>query len=199
MAADFTPPQTRYTESEGLSIAYQVFGSGAQDLVVVPGIVSLLEENWRDAGYVAVMRRLGQNFRVILFDKLGQGLSDRFEGVPTLERRMDDVRTVMQAVGSARAVLFAQSEGGSMAAVFTATYPAMVERLVLYGTMARFTQASDYPFMPPLDRMLAAIGKSWERLCRCVVLRPAGRTTRRIANLRPGSSACLPRPARSAS
>ena len=161
MAADFTPPQTRYTESEGLSIAYQVFGSGAQDLVVVPGIVSHLEENWRDAGYVAVMRRLGQNFRVILFDKLGQGLSDRFEGVPTLERRMDDVRTVMQAVGSARAVLFAQSEGGSMAAVFTATHPAMVERLVLYGTMARFTQASDYPFMPPLDRMLAAIGKSW--------------------------------------
>lgn len=158
---DFTPPQTRYTESGGLSIAYQVFGSGANDLVVVPGIVSHLEENWRDDGYVAVMRRLGQNFRVILFDKLGQGLSDNFDGVPTLERRMDDLRAVMQAVGSTKAVLFAQSEGGSMAALFTATYPAMVERLVLYGTMARFTQAPDYLFMPTLAHMLAAIGKSW--------------------------------------
>ena len=84
MTLDFTPPHTRYTESGGLSIAYQVFGSGTQDLVVVPGIVSHLEENWRDAGYVAVMRRLGQNFRVILFDKLGQGLRDvplQFGGV----------------------------------------------------------------------------------------------------------------------
>ena len=161
MTTDFMPPQTRYTESGGLSIAYQVFGSGTNDLVVVPGIVSHLEENWRDNGYVAVMRRLGQNFRVILFDKLGQGLSDNFDAVPTLERRMDDVRAVMQAVGSAKAVLFAQSEGGSMAALFTATYPAMVERLVLYGTMARFTQAPDYLFMPSLAHMLAAIGKSW--------------------------------------
>jgi pimeloyl-ACP methyl ester carboxylesterase/class 3 adenylate cyclase len=155
------PPPTRYTESEGLSIAYQVFGSGTQDLVVVPGIVSHLEASWSDPDYGAVMRRLGQSFRVILFDKLGQGMSDSFEGVPTLERRMDDVRAVMQAVGSQRAVLFAQSEGGSMACLFTATYPALVERLVLYGSMARFTQAPDFPFMPPLERILGAIGKSW--------------------------------------
>ena len=161
MPTDFTPPHTRYTESGGLSIAYQVFGSGTQDLVVVPGIVSHLEENWRDDGYVAVMRRLGQHFRVILFDKLGQGLSDNFDGVPTLERRMDDLRAVMQAVGSTRAILFAQSEGGSMAALFTATYPALVERLVLYGTMARFTQAPDFLLMPTLAQTLAAVGKSW--------------------------------------
>ncbi len=161
MDRHFVPPKTGYTESEGLSIAFQVFGSGAQDLVVVPGIVSHLEESWRDDGYVAVMRRLGQNFRVILFDKLGQGMSDSFEGVPTLERRMDDVRAVMQAVDSQRAILFAQSEGGSMACLFTATYPALVERLVLYGSMARFTQAPDYPYMPPLEWILGTIGKSW--------------------------------------
>ena len=82
MTREFTPPRTRYTESGGLSIAYQVFGSGTQDLVVVPGIVSHLEENWRDDGYVAVMRRLVQSFRVILFDKLGQGMSDSFDGGP---------------------------------------------------------------------------------------------------------------------
>ena len=161
MTTDFTPPQTRYTESGGLSIAYQVFGSGTQDLVVVPGTISHLEECWRAPDYVSFMRRLGQNFRVILFDKLGQGMSDRFEGVPTLERRMDDLRAVMHAVGSAKAVLFALSEGGTVAALFTASFPALVERLVLYGTMARFTQAPDYPFMPPLDQMLLMLGKSW--------------------------------------
>jgi pimeloyl-ACP methyl ester carboxylesterase/class 3 adenylate cyclase len=161
MTTDFTPPQTRYTESGGLSIAYQVFGSGSQDLVVVPGTSSHLEECWRAPDYVSLMRRLGQSFRVILFDKLGQGMSDRFEGVPTLERRMDDLRAVMHAVGSARAVLFALSEGGTVAALFTASFPALVERLVLYGTMARFTQAPDYPFMPPLDQMLLMLGKSW--------------------------------------
>jgi class 3 adenylate cyclase/pimeloyl-ACP methyl ester carboxylesterase len=161
MTTDFTPPHTRYTESGGLSIAYQVFGSGTQDLVVVPGTIAHLEECWREPGYVSLMRRLGQNFRVILFDKLGQGMSDRFEGVPTLERRMDDLRAVMHAVGSARAVLFALSEGGTVAALFTASHPALVERLVLYGAMARFTQAPDYPFMPPLDQMLEMLGKSW--------------------------------------
>lgn len=103
MDPDFAPPPTRYTESEGLSIAYQVFGKGTQDLVVVPGIVAHLVESWQDPGYRAVMRRLGQSFRVILFDKLGQGLSDRFEGVPKLEPRMDDLRAVMLAVGSAGA------------------------------------------------------------------------------------------------
>jgi class 3 adenylate cyclase/pimeloyl-ACP methyl ester carboxylesterase len=130
-------------------------------LVVVPGTISHLEECWRAPDYVSLMRRLGQSFRVILFDKLGQGMSDRFEGVPTLERRMDDLRAVMHAVGSARAVLFALSEGGTVAALFTASFPALVERLVLYGTMARFTQAPDYPFMPPLDQMLLMLGKSW--------------------------------------
>lgn len=74
---------------------------------------------------------------------------------------MDDLRAVMHAVGSARAVLFALSEGGTVAALFTASFPALVERLVLYGTMARFTQAPDYPFMPPLDQMLLMLGKSW--------------------------------------
>ena len=62
-----------------------------------------------------MLRRLAQHFRVIFFDKRGQGLSDRFEGVPTLEERMDDVRAVMQAAGSSKAVLFAISEGGPMA------------------------------------------------------------------------------------
>jgi len=85
-------PETRYAQTDGLSIAYQVFGSGAQDLVIVPGIVSHIEAHWQYANYARMLRSLAQHFRVIFFDKRGQGLSDRFEGVPTLEERMDDVR-----------------------------------------------------------------------------------------------------------
>jgi pimeloyl-ACP methyl ester carboxylesterase/class 3 adenylate cyclase len=161
VSIELPTPETRYTESDGLSIAYQVFGSGAQDLVFIPGIISHLEVNWQHDNHVRMMRRLAQHFRVICFDKRGQGMSDRFEGVPTLEQRMDDVRAVMQAAGSKRAVLFAYSEGGAMGALFTATYPAMVERLVLFAAMARFSKAPDYPHSPTLARMLAAVADSW--------------------------------------
>lgn len=154
-------PETRYAESDGLSIAYQSFGQGMQDLVIVPGIVSHLEVNWQMHGYAPLMQRLAQHFRVIIFDKRGQGLSDRFEGVPMLEQRMDDVRAVMQAAGSARAVLFATSEGGALAALFTATHPDLVERLVLMNAMARFTKAPDYPHMPPLERTLQGVAETW--------------------------------------
>jgi pimeloyl-ACP methyl ester carboxylesterase len=157
-------PETRYTESDGLSIAYQVFGSGARDLVFIPGIISNLDANWQYDNHVRMMRRLAQHFRVICFDKRGQGMSDRFEGVPTLEERMDDVRAVMQAAGSQRAVVFAYSEGGAMGALFTATYPALVERLVLFATMARFSKAPDYPHSPTLAQMLKAVGDTWGTL-----------------------------------
>ncbi len=161
MTTEHVIPETLYAESDGLSIAYQVFGSGAQDLVVVPGIVSHIDESWRYESYAHMLRQLAQTFRVIVFDKRGQGLSDSFEGVPTLEERMDDVRDVMRAAGSKKAVLFASSEGGAMAALFTATYPAMVERLVMYAAMARFTRASDYPYTPTLEQSLKAVAQTW--------------------------------------
>ena len=158
MNAQPLKPQTRYAESDGLSIAYQVFGSGTQDLVVIPGIVSHLDADWEDPRHADMWHRLGQAFRVIVFDKRGQGLSDNFEGASTLEQRMDDVRAVMRAAGSERAVLFALSEGGSMGALFTATYPAMVDKLVLCGAIVRFTRADDF-------RNWAII---WSRLARVV-------------------------------
>ncbi|MBA3898118.1 MAG: alpha/beta hydrolase [Sphingomonadaceae bacterium] len=117
--------------------------------------------NWEYPAYARLLRRLGQAFRVIMFDKRGQGLSDRFEGVPTLEERMDDVRDVMRAAGSRRAMLFAASEGGPMAALFTATFPGMVERLVLYASMARFTRSPDYPHRRTLDEVLEWTAACW--------------------------------------
>jgi pimeloyl-ACP methyl ester carboxylesterase len=154
-------PETRYAESDGLSIAYQVFGSGAKDLVLIPGIVSHLDAQWQEEANARMLRRLARSFRVISFDKRGQGLSDRFEGVPTLEQRMDDVRAVMQAAGSTKATLFAYSEGGAMGALYTATYPALVERLIMVASMARFCRAPDYPHMPPLERVLQGVADTW--------------------------------------
>jgi pimeloyl-ACP methyl ester carboxylesterase len=166
-------PETRYAESDGLSIAYQVFGAGAQDLVFIPGIISHLEENWRYDNMARMLRLLAQHFRVICFDKRGQGMSDHFDGVPTLEQRMDDVRAVMHAAGSKQAVLLAYSEGGAMGALFTATYPAMVERLVLFAAMARFSKAPDYPHVPTLQRMLQGVADASSPS------RPASTTTSR--------------------
>ena len=162
MSTEPAIPETHYAVSDGLSIAYQVFGSGTQDLVMIPPIVSHLDANWTiDLTYARMLRRLGQTFRVIVFDKRGQGLSDNFDGVPTLEERMDDLVDVMRAAGSDKAVLFARSEGGSMAALFAATYPEKVRQLVLFGAMARFTHAPDYPHVPTLEQHLQAIAYSW--------------------------------------
>ncbi len=161
MSDEIPVPQTQYAESDGLSIAYQVFGSGTTDLVFVPGIVSHIELNWEYPNQARMQRQLGQHFRVIMFDKRGQGLSDRFEGVPTLEERMDDVRDVMHAAGSRRAVLLAYSEGGAMGALFTATYPERVERLILLSAMPRFSWAPDYPHRPTIEQILQNTAAAW--------------------------------------
>ena len=105
-------PETFYAQSGDLSIAYQVFGQGSRDLVYVPGIVSHIELAWEEPFLAAFLRRLGEVFRVIVFDKRGQGMSDRIDGVPSLEERIDDLQAVMEVVGSERATVFGISEGG---------------------------------------------------------------------------------------
>src|SRR5262245_5492012 len=124
----------RYADAGGVSIAYRVFGEGPLDLVWVPGFVSNVETNWESPFLVGVVERLASFSRLMGFDKRGMGLSDRNVGAPTLEERMDDVRAVMDAVGSERAALMGMSEGGPMSALFAATYPQRTVGLVLYGT-----------------------------------------------------------------
>lgn len=139
-------PKTRYVNSAGVHIAYQVIGEGPRDLVFIPGFVSHLEQNWEWPARARFFRRLASFSRLILFDKRGTGLSDRTSEVFTLEQRMDDVRAVMDAAGSARAVLFGISEGGPMSILFAATYPERVTALVMYGSYARRSWAPDHPF-----------------------------------------------------
>ena len=130
-------PETKFAQSGDVSIAYQVLGQGPLDLVHVPGLVSHLEYAWEDPAHARFLQRLASFSRLILFDKRGTGLSDRITNIPALEERMDDVRAVMDAVGSQRAALFGVSEGGSMSVLFAATYPQRVSALVLYGTIVK--------------------------------------------------------------
>ena len=134
------PPATRYAKSADVRIAYQIIGNGPIDLVFVPGFLSNLDVHWEDPGYSHLLKRLGAFARLIQFDKRGTGLSDRVDNrdLPSLETRMDDVRAVMDAAGSGRAVLLGASEGAPMAILFAATYPERTRALVLYGGYAHF-------------------------------------------------------------
>jgi pimeloyl-ACP methyl ester carboxylesterase/DNA-binding CsgD family transcriptional regulator len=135
-----TLPETRYARNGDVCIAYQVVGHGPIDLVFVPGFISNLEVQWEHPGFSHLMTRLGSFARLIMLDKRGTGLSDRVDTyrLPSLETRMDDVRAVMDAVGSARAVLLGASEGGPLAILFAATHPKRTRALVLYGSYAHF-------------------------------------------------------------
>ncbi|HJY31887.1 MAG TPA: alpha/beta hydrolase, partial [Actinomycetota bacterium] len=147
--------ETRYARSGDLSIAYQEVGEGPFDLVYVPGWVSNVELMWDEPDYAAFLERLASFSRLIIFDKRGTGLSDPvpLDQLPTLEQRMDDVRAVMDAVGSDRAALLGHSEGGNMCVLFSATYPDRTTALVLVGCYAKRIRSDDYPWAPsPEDR-----------------------------------------------
>jgi pimeloyl-ACP methyl ester carboxylesterase len=141
-------PEVKYTRSGDTSIAYSVVGDGPFDLVFVGGwVLSSLEQAW--AGPAAdFFAGLTSFSRLILFDKRGTGLSDRVSGIPDLETRMDDVRAVMDAVGSERAAVMGFSEGGPMTLLFAATYPERTAATVLFGTGASYLRADDYPWAP---------------------------------------------------
>jgi pimeloyl-ACP methyl ester carboxylesterase len=147
-------PETRYARSGDLNIAYQVVGDGPRDLVYVPGWVSNIEMMWENPAMVHLLDRLSSFSRLILFDKRGTGLSDRLanDELPTLEERMDDVRAVLEAVGSERAALFGHSEGGNMCMLFAATYPQRTIALITLGSFAkRRDPDDDYPWAPTAE------------------------------------------------
>ena len=146
-------PPTMYARSNNVNIAFQVFGAGPFDLIVVPGWVSHLEHMWRHPSYVAYLQRLSRFARLILFDKRGTGLSDRVS-VGSLEDRVDDIRAVMDALGIRRAAVYGVSEGGPLSLLFAANHPDRVSAVVVYGTFARRTAAPDYPIGVSMDAWL---------------------------------------------
>jgi pimeloyl-ACP methyl ester carboxylesterase/DNA-binding winged helix-turn-helix (wHTH) protein len=161
-------PEVRYARSGDVNIAYQVVGNGPRDIVFVMGWVSHLECFWNEPSFARFLQRLATNARLILFDKRGTGLSDPVPvtAMPSLEQRLDDVRAVMEAVGSERAVLMGVSEGGPLCSLFAATYPSRTEALVMIGSYARRLRDADYPWGPtPEDR---------DRFCQTIIAQWGG-------------------------
>lgn len=141
-------PVTKYTKSGNINIAYQVFGTGNKDLVYVPGWVSNIDRMWSCPALVDFFKELSKTVRIIIFDKRGTGLSDREIKSSTLEERMEDITAVMDAANSKKAILFGQSEGGSLSALYSATYPNRVLSLIGFGVFAKRKNTHNYPWAP---------------------------------------------------
>ena len=156
-------PETRYARSGKVSIAYKVLGEGPPDLVFVPGLISNIESAWQQPAVAAWLRNLASFSRLIWFDKRGTGVSDRVADVPTLETRMDDVRAVMDEVGSQQAVLMGVSEGGPMSILFAATHPERVSALILWGSDVKGVRTDDFPWAPSFEEAIRAVEEAGER------------------------------------
>ena len=148
-------PTTRYARSGDLNIAYQVFGAGPPDIVLVPGFISHVEFAWHEPLLARFLRKLSAFTRVIAFDKRGMGLSDRDprRETPSLAERTDDIAAVMDAAGCPRAALLAWSEGGPASLLFAHSAPERVAALMLVGTTVRFTAGADFPEGIPRDML----------------------------------------------
>jgi class 3 adenylate cyclase len=152
---------TNYAESDGLSVAWQLWGQGSRNLVLVPGMISHLEALMEDPGYLRWMKSLSEIGRLAAFDKRGNGMSDRIRGAPTPEERMADIDAVMDAADMPSATLIGFSEGASIACVYAAMRPERVERLVLCGGYARGRLARGFLTPETLDLALDQFRQNW--------------------------------------
>jgi class 3 adenylate cyclase len=143
----------RYARNGDVSLAYDVFGEGERDILVTFGWVGSFQAAWDYPAHARWLERLATLGRLIMWDKRGTGLSERLppDRLPTLEERMDDMRVVLDAAGSERAVAFGISEGASLSAVFAASHPDRVSSLILLGGFARSLQAEGYDWAPTRD------------------------------------------------
>jgi class 3 adenylate cyclase len=160
-----SPPDVRYTQApDGTNIAYTTFGEGPVELLCIPGFVSHLELMFEAPGAERYLGRMASFARVVMYDKRGQGLSDRPSSPPTLEQSMEDARAVLDSAGVERASVYGISEGGPMSTLLAASYPDRVSALVLYGTWPRMMRAADYPAGIPreaFDRFVDAAVQDW--------------------------------------
>jgi pimeloyl-ACP methyl ester carboxylesterase len=142
-----------------MHVAYQTFGDGDINLVLVPGWTSHLDIWWDCPESVRWLNRFGDYAKVLLFDKQGTGLSDRSENAPSMDKRMDDIRAVMDAAEMQKAAVLGWSEGGTLAALFAASHPERCQALVLQGAFARFE--SWYPDNASLERFYTYAESKW--------------------------------------
>lgn len=156
--------ETRYAHNGDVSIAYRLFGNGPLEMVFVTGFVGHLEVSFEYPAVRRFFERLASFTRIVVYDKRGQGLSDRPGRPPTLEEGMDDLRAVIEAAELQRPSIFGVSEGGPMALLFAASHPERVASLVLYGTYARIMSVPGYDFgVDPddFDALLQLLRDDW--------------------------------------
>jgi pimeloyl-ACP methyl ester carboxylesterase/AraC-like DNA-binding protein len=157
-------PITKYAKNGDISIAYQVVGNGPVDFIYVSGWISNIDILWTDSRISTFLNKISQFSRLILFDKRGTGLSDRVSATCSFEERMNDISTVLNAVGSKKTILFGHSEGCTASSLFAATYPERTVALITFGIFAKRTYSLDYPWAPkPEERELfyQTIRKEW--------------------------------------
>jgi len=147
------PPETRYARSGDVSIAYQTVGAGPLDVVYVPPITHI-ELAWEIASQARFLNRLASLCRLIWINQRGVGMSDRIQGAPTLEMRMDDIRAVMDAAGSARAVVFGTGDASPLSILFATTYPERTSGLILMNSSPRFVRSPSLPWLPTREETL---------------------------------------------
>ena len=152
-------PDTQYARSGDVHIAYQAFGKGPINLVMVPGFVSNVEAYWEQPDFARFLNRLASYARVVTFDKRGTGSSDRVAELPGLDARMDDLRAVMDAAGMEQAALLGISEGAPLSILFAATYPDRCQALALYGSFSRFSYW--FPTEEALANFFGYVETSW--------------------------------------
>lgn len=158
-------PETRYAKTGEVSIAYQVIGDGAFDLLLVHGFVSNIDVQWEEPHLAQFLNRLASFSRLIVFDKRGTGLSDPVADPPDFPQRMDDIRAVLDAAQSERAALLGISEGGPLSTLFACTYPERTIALIAYGSYARWMADVDYPWGRSAEQFndfLAGIDRAWQ-------------------------------------
>lgn len=154
-------PDTRYVEVDGLSVAYQVWGSGPMDVVLVPQLVSHLEVMVEIAAYRSWIESLADFCRLIVFDKRGNGMSDRLSGPILLEHRTADIGAVLDDVGVDRAALLGVSEGGSIALLFAALHPDRVSCVATAGSIAAGRLAAGIWTEAQHDAIVERIRTTW--------------------------------------
>lgn len=158
--------ETRYARGSGGELAYQVLGEGPVDLVYLTGAASNVDSRWEIPQFARFNERLASFSRLIMFDRLGNGASDRTTGghVQSLEEWAEDLHLILDTVGSERTAIVAVADAGFMALQFAATYPERTAALILANACARWLSADDYPpgsDRPTIERFLQAVEDGW--------------------------------------
>jgi len=161
-----SPAAMQFTRSGDVHLAYQVIGAGPLDVLFISGFVSNLEQTWEPGGPAPFFRELASGYRLILYDRRGVGLSDRTVDPADTSASSADALAVLDAAGSRRALVFAASEGGSIAIRLAVEHPERVAGLALWATLARGTATHDYPWAltaERYERWLDALVAQWGR------------------------------------